>query len=245
MKLSVIVPMYNESSIIGASVRAFDEYLEKNYDDYELIFANDGSTDGCGGEVEEYAKTHPRVKLVGYEKNRGKGCAVRTGMLSACGDIVMFTDCDIAFGVDVIGKVTSFLEQNADKDVVVGSRNLSSDGYEGYTFVRRIASKTYIRILGILGGFKLSDSQCGVKGFSGKAAKQIFSRCETDGFAFDFEVIMTASALGMGIGELPVKVINHRESKVHVFSDAVKMISDVVRIRRRVKKKFKNEKAAR
>ena len=129
--------------------------------------------------------------------------------------------------------------------MVVGSRNLSSDGYEGYTAIRKLASKIYIKVLGILGGFRLSDSQCGVKGFTKEAAHEIFSRCETDGFAFDFEAIMTASYLGYGIGELPVKIINHRESKIHVFSDSLKMLSDVVKIKRRIKKKLKTEKAAR
>ncbi|MBP5208129.1 MAG: glycosyltransferase family 2 protein, partial [Clostridia bacterium] len=166
MRLSVIIPMYNESSIIENSVREFDGYLAEHYDDYELIFADDGSTDGCGEAVKEYALTHPRVRLVGYEKNRGKGCAVRTGILSSTGDTVMFTDCDIAFGVDVIGKMTEFFEKNPQFDMVVGSRNISKDGYEGYTALRRIASKTYIKILGVIGGFRLSDSQCGVKGFT-------------------------------------------------------------------------------
>ena len=245
MRLSVIIPMYNESSIIEDSVREFDGYLAAHYDDYELIFADDGSTDGCGDAVKEYALTHPRVRIVGYEKNRGKGCAVRTGILSSTGDIVMFTDCDIAFGVDVIGKMTEFFEKNPQYDMVVGSRNISKDGYEGYTALRRVASKTYIKILGVIGGFSLSDSQCGVKGFKGDAGRKIFGLCETDGFAFDFEAIMTAGGLGYEIGELPVKVINHRESKVHVFSDAFGMIADVIRIRRRVKRKLKNEQAAR
>lgn len=244
MKLSVIIPMYNESSIIESSVKTFDEYLSKNFDDYELIFSDDGSTDNCGQIVAEYAKDHPNVKLAGYEKNRGKGCAVRTGMLASSGDIALFTDCDIAFGEDVIGRVVKYFEEHPDKQMVVGSRNLSADGYEGYTFIRKLASKIYIKVLGILGGFRLSDSQCGIKGFTGKAAHDIFSRCETDGFAFDFEAIMTASALGYQIGELPVKIINHRESKVHVFSDSFKMLGDVIKIRRRVKKKKKQEKAA-
>lgn len=244
MKLSVIIPMYNESSIIESSVKTFDEYLSKNFDDYELIFSDDGSTDNCGQTVAEYAKDHPNVKLAGYEKNRGKGCAVRTGMLASSGDIALFTDCDIAFGEDVIGRVVKYFEEHPDKQMVVGSRNLSADGYEGYTFIRKLASKIYIKVLGILGGFRLSDSQCGIKGFTGKAAHDIFSRCETDGFAFDFEAIMTASALGYQIGELPVKIINHRESKVHVFSDSFKMLGDVIKIRRRVKKKKKQEKAA-
>ena len=244
MKLSVVIPMYNESSIISDSAVEFDNYLSSNFDDYELVFADDGSTDGCGDAVLEYAKEHKNVRLVRYEKNRGKGCAVRTGLLETDGDIAMFTDCDIAFGVDVIGRVFEYFKNNPDKKMVVGSRNLSADGYEGYTFIRKLASKIYIKVLGVLGGFKLSDSQCGVKGFTKEAAHEIFSRCETDGFAFDFEAIMTASALGYSIGELPVKIINHRESKIHVLSDSFKMIRDVMKIKKRVKKKFKTEKAA-
>ena len=245
MKLSVIIPMYNESSIIKNSVAEFDGYLNDNFDDYELIFADDGSTDGCGDAVLEYAKEHKNVKLCRYEKNRGKGCAVRTGMLRSDGDLAIFTDCDIAFGVGVIGDAVEFFNKNPGVSMVVGSRNLSKDGYEGYTFLRKAASKIYIKVLGILGGFRLSDSQCGIKGFTKKAAHEIFSLCETDGFAFDFEAIMTASELGYKIGELPVKIINHRQSKVHVFSDSLKMISDVIKIRRRVKKRVKTEKAAR
>ena len=236
--------MYNESSIIEGSVKAFDEYLSSHFDDYELIFSDDGSTDNCGQAVLDYAKDHQNVKLCRYEKNRGKGCAVRTGMIQSTGYIAIFTDCDIAFGVDVIGKAVKYFEENPDKQMAVGSRNLSKDGYEGYTFIRKLASKIYIKVLGILGGFRLSDSQCGIKGFTGEAAHEIFKRCETDGFAFDFEAIMTASALGYKIGEIPVKIINHRESKVHVFSDSFKMMADVIRIRKRVKKKQKEEKAA-
>ena len=245
MKLSVIIPMYNEASIVSDSVAAFDKYLSENYDDYELIFSNDGSTDNCAELVSRYAETHGNVRLVGYEKNRGKGCAVRTGMLAAKGDIVMFTDCDIAFGVDVIGRMTEYFKDHPECGMVVGSRTLHKDGYEGYTTLRRLASKTYIKILGILGGFRLSDSQCGVKGFTAEAATRVFSLCETDGFAFDFEAIMTAKGLGYVIGELPVKIINHRESKVNVFRDSFKMIRDVIKIRSRVKAKLKKEKAAR
>ncbi len=237
MKLSVIIPMYNESSIIGSSVQQFNDYLSSNYEDYELIFSNDGSKDDCGDTVAAYAEKDPRVKLVGYEQNRGKGCAVRTGVLASTGDVVVFTDCDIAFGVDAVGRAVEHLSADPDEDMVVGSRNLSGDGYEGYTFIRKLASKTYIKILGLIGGFKLSDSQCGIKGFRGEAARNIFSECETDGFAFDFEVIMLAQAFGYKIGEMPVKIINHRESKVHVMSDAVKMIRDVIKIKKRVKAK--------
>ena len=92
-------------------------------------------------------------------------------------------------------------------------------------------SKAYIKVLCIVGGFKLSDSQCGCKAYKQTAAKDIFSRCKVDGFAFDFESIIWAQKLGFKIIEMPVKIINHRESTVRVFRDTAKMLRDLVRIR--------------
>lgn len=105
--------------------------------------------------------------------------------------------------------------------MVIGSRNLSKDGYAGYTALRRLMSKVYIRVLCFVGGFQLSDSQCGCKGFRREAVQAIFPHCEVDGFAFDFESILWAQKLGVGITEMPVKIINHRESKVRVLRDTV------------------------
>ena len=121
-------------------------------------------------------------------------------------------------------------------DVLVGSRNLSKDGYEGYTFVRKLASKTYIKLLCAMGGLRVSDSQCGCKAFSGAAARAIFSRAEVNGFAFDFEALLLAARLGLSVGELPVKVINHRDSKINLMADAFRMMREVRRIKKRVNK---------
>ena len=118
----------------------------------------------------------------------------------------------------------------------MGSRNLSKDGYEGYTVFRKLASKTYIKVIAVAAGFKLTDSQCGIKGFRADIAKKIFSNCEVDRFAFDLEVIMIATKLGAQIKEMPVKIINHRESTVHVLGDSVKMLRDVYRMKKRIKK---------
>lgn len=233
MKFSLCIPMYNETSVIEATARTLSDYMQKNFDDYEIIFSDDGSRDGSAELVRSLGL--PNVRVVGYEQNRGKGCAVRTGILAATGDVVMFTDADLAYGTEVIREVADIFAKEPT-DVVIGSRNIHPDGYEGYTFIRKIASKTYIKILCIAGGLKLSDSQTGCKAFSAKAAKDIFSRCETDGFAFDFEVILWAQKLGYRFTELPVKIINHRESKVRVLRDAFRMLRDLGKIKKRIKK---------
>jgi dolichyl-phosphate beta-glucosyltransferase len=99
-----------------------------------------------------------------------------------------------------------------------------------------LASKAYIKVIAVAAGFKLTDSQCGIKGFRADIAKKIFSNCEVDRFAFDLEVIMIATKLGAQIKEMPVKIINHRESTVHVLRDSVKMLRDVYRMKKRIKK---------
>ncbi len=235
MKISLVIPMYNESAIVADAVKTFSSYMQKQFQDWELIFVDDGSSDGCGDAVTAAHAQDERIRLCRYTPNRGKGYAVRTGVLAAEGDIIIFTDCDNAYGEEAIGRLAETLETSG-ADIVVGSRNLSKDGYEGYTFLRKIASKAYIKVIAVAAGFRLSDSQCGIKGFRSAVAKTIFSHCEVDRFAFDLEVIMIATKLGAAIGEMPVKIINHRESTVHVVRDSVKMLRDVHRMKKRIKK---------
>ena len=148
----------------------------------------------------------------------------------------MFTDADLAYGTDVIKRYYDKFSELPDTDMLIGSRNISADGYEGYTLLRKIMSKVYIKVLCIVGGFKLTDSQCGCKAFRKETAKEIFSKCEVNGFAFDFEVILFATKLGKKITELPVKIINHRESSVNPIRDSVKMLRDLIKIKKRVRK---------
>ena len=216
---SLIIPMYNEESILPATLQTLHTYMQANFDDYEILFSDDGSTDRSREIVETCGLPH--VRVISYAKNRGKGCAVRQGMLAAKGDVRLFTDCDLAYGTDVIRRLYDMFTSNS-YDIIIGSRNIGKDGYEGYTPLRRLASKTYIKVLCAVGGFKLSDSQCG--------------------FAFDFEAIMTAVALGYSIGEIPVRIVNHRASKVHVFSDSLKMLHDLADIRRRVRARQRSAK---
>lgn len=233
MRISLCVPMYNESSIIASTARELDKYMSEHFgNDYEIIFADDGSRDGSADIVNSLAL--PNVRVEGYEKNAGKGCAVRQGVLATRGDVVLFTDADLAYGVDLIEDAVRILE-GGTHDVLVASRAKHKQGYEGYTFIRKLASKTYIKVLNIFGGIKISDAQCGFKGFKGDVGRKIFSLCKTNNFAFDLEVIMIAQKMKLKIFEMPAKIINHRESKVNVIKDAIRMLKEISKIKKRLK----------
>jgi len=240
MKISVCIPMYNEAQIAADTARtlwtAMDALRREKGWDFEVILADDGSRDNCADRVRNVAEAEhlDGVRMVGYGENKGKGAAVRHAVLSSEGDIVLYTDCDLAYGTDVIGEAAALFTDGVD--AVIGSRRLSDDGYEGYTPLRRLASKVYIKVLCTVGGFKLSDSQCGFKSFRGEAARKIFEKCETNGFAFDFEVLMLASKLGLNIREMPVRIINHRESKVNVLRDSFRMLRDLAKIKIRIRR---------
>lgn len=239
MKVTVCIPMYNEEAIAADCARTLCASMDKGLvpcgDEYEIIFCDDGSRDSCGDRVREVAALCPQIRVIGYSDNRGKGSAVREAVLASVGDIVLYTDCDLAYGTDVILDAVDRMKKNR-YDVLIGSRNLTDDGYDGYNFIRRVASKTYIKVLNICAGFKLSDSQCGFKVFRGDAARKIFSYCESNGFAFDIEALTIAGKLGMIIGEMPVKIVNHRESKINILRDTVKMLKDLRIIKKRVNK---------
>ncbi|MEA4896253.1 MAG: glycosyltransferase [Oscillospiraceae bacterium] len=238
-KISLVIPAYNEAVIIKNTVETTLRFLEGYCSDYELIISDDGSTDGTRRIVESIANEH--LKCVGHFPNRGKGSAVREGMLASGGDIIAYTDADLAYGIEAVGELLDKLDSEGT-DLAIGSRKLHPEGYEDYPFIRLLASRLFSFLTGLLAGFSY-DTQCGLKAFTANAAALVFSRCETDGFAFDFEVMMLAKGKGLSVTQLPVKIINHRESKVAVLSDSIKMFADIIRIRSAVKRRLKGENA--
>mgnify|MGYP003293563538 CR=1 FL=1 len=178
MKISVCIPMYNEGDIcISCAEKLHGEMaglFEKYGWDYEIIFCDDGSSDGCREKIERIATE--KISVVGYGENRGKGSAVREAVKNTSGDIVVYTDCDLAYGTAVIEKAACELTR-CRADMLLGSRNMGNDGYEGYSKRRKIASKIYIKVIAVFAGFRLTDSQCGFKAFKGESARKIFSLC--------------------------------------------------------------------
>lgn len=233
IQFSLVIPMYNEENTVLSTAGALTEYLDSVFPsgDYEVIFVNDGSTDRGAELLSGFG--HPCVRLCSYRDNRGKGCAVRTGIAKARGDVVVYTDCDLAYGTQVISEIAEQLKKSG-ADIVIGSRNIDGSGYKSYTLMRKIMSKAYIKIISLLTGFDHTDSQCGIKCFRAAAAHAVFSECKIDGFAFDLEALIVADVKNYRITEMPVSIINHRErgSKINPLRDAVVMLGDVIRIRR-------------
>ncbi len=240
MKISVVIPMYNEASIVQDTVRQLSEAMQRHMTcgEYEMIFVSDGSTDDCAAKAEAMQTACPALRVLQYAPNRGKGCAVRTGMLAAKGDFVLFTDCDLAYGTDMIFTFYQrFIESGSD--VVIGSRTIGN-GYDGYPLLRKLMSKAYVKLISIAAGFSHSDSQTGIKGFSREAAQAVFSQCEENGFAFDLEALMEADRQRLSVEEVPVRVINHRKSKIRPVHDSLVMLRQVFIIRKRERKKRKH-----
>jgi dolichyl-phosphate beta-glucosyltransferase len=235
MKLSLCIPLYNEEKILKATMDEISAYMKGRFDeDYEVVYIDDGSSDKSLEILKEHADGHTRV--ISYHPNRGKGCAVRTGILEAKGETVIFTDCDLAYGTEIIGSFFDHMTEHPELDALIGSRSRHPEGYEGYTFGRKLLSKGYLRFLSIYGGLGLSDSQSGIKAFRRETAQSVFSLATVDRFAFDLEIILLTRRLGKKIGEYPVKIINHRPSTIHFFRDSMRMLRDVRKIKKRIKK---------
>ncbi len=233
-KISVVIPVYNEEKNISNCLDKLSGYMSSHFEDYEIVIVNDGSTDSTEQIFLTNAGNYANLKMISYTPNKGKGNAVRTGMNAASGDRIVCTDCDLAYGVEVIGEMAKGL---SDYDLVIGSRNLTKEGHKGYNPIRKLASKAYIKLLNLAAGFRHTDSQCGIKAYRGDAARKIFKNCETKGFAFDLEALMIAEKAGYSIGEYPVSIINHSNegSKVRIFRDTRKMLSDLKKIKTHVK----------
>lgn len=235
MLLSVIIPMYNEENVVFETAETLLSRLRRTGYDFEIIFSDDGSVDRTAEIVSAIAAENPEVRLLRSEENKGKGHAVRLGMAESLGDYAVFTDCDLAYGVEVILQVLDKL-RDTNADICIGSRALHPSGYAEYPRFRRIFSKSYVKILKNTASFSYSDAQCGIKGFDRRVCEPLFEGCKVDGFAFDLEILMLADSMGIRVCEIPVRILNHvpENSKVRAVRDAFKMLSDVRTIKKNI-----------
>jgi len=223
-QLSVVVPAYREGRRIGASVLALRAALGEGT---EVIVVDDGSPDETGAAAKEAG-----AEVIRLPVNKGKGAAVRTGVLAARGAAVVFTDADLSYAPSQIERVHAELERGAD--VVLGSRrHVGTTTLVRAGRVREISGRVFNLFTRLVLPRRFGDTQCGLKGFRREAAQAIFQRATVDGFAFDVEVLWLAAHLGYSIVEVPVELDSAPGSTVRLSRDVMRMLRDLVRIRRR------------
>jgi dolichyl-phosphate beta-glucosyltransferase len=241
MDLSIVIPAFNESEKIGSDIEAAAVFLRANNLKGEIVVVDDGSTDGTS---ETARSTEPSLaegtslRVIRCEAQKGKGCAVRTGMKETQGEYVMFADsgCCVPYGNALLGLE---MLKSGDCDIAHGSRKLiKSDVKKAQPRHRRICAKLFRwalkRLLTLPAG--LSDTQCGFKVYQGETARQLYGQCFSDGFMFDIEVILRAQRGGYRIKEFPVEWVCDVDSRLSVVRTGLPVLRELITIKRRLAK---------
>jgi dolichyl-phosphate beta-glucosyltransferase len=231
--ISVVFPLFNEEERLEKGLTGTLSFLEHYGKPFEIILINDGSTDNTEDILNIIRKTDERILVCSESYNHGKGYAVKKGIEKASGEFIIFTDIDLSTPIHQIENLISILGNGVD--IVVGSR--PSTYTKPYPFLRRLISELGTIIIHII--FRniksISDTQCGFKGFTNRAAKKIFPLVTTDGFGFDIEVLLIARKLNMKIAELPIEWSWDNRSKLlpvrHSFSFLKDMFNILVRMK--------------
>ncbi|HXG23504.1 MAG TPA: dolichyl-phosphate beta-glucosyltransferase [Chthonomonadales bacterium] len=228
--LSVVVPAFNEEARIGASLKKMLAYFDGRGYEYDILVVDDGSTDGTREIVEAAIQEHPNLRILHYDGNRGKGYAVRYGMLQATGNFVLFSDADLATPIEEEQKLFDAIRQGAD--IAIGSRDIPGSKLERrQSILREMGGKLFNRCVQWIAVPGIRDTQCGFKLFTRAAAHNIFSRCEIDNFSFDVEVLYLGRLLGYKIVEVPVRWAHQEGSKVRFLRDGLRMLRTLCCIR--------------
>ncbi len=234
MNLSIIIPAFNEELLIESTVESISEFLEKNFDVSEIIIVNDGSTDNTKSIIENLiAKNNGKInlKLVNSKRNRGKGYSIKQGMIQSTGEVRIFMDADLPFSLVVIKKIFKRIMNGSD--IVIGDRNNPQSELVNVHPVRKLAGYVYSVFVRLVVSGGITDTQCGLKGFSDEAARFIFSRTTIDGFGFDVEVLRIGQKKPFSISKLPVRMVNNRlDSRVHLIKDSLLMLWNLVVIKK-------------
>ncbi len=229
MQISLIIPAYNEEKNILRTLKKLKLFLKNEKDKWEILIINDGSTDNTLKILKNYKPKF--FKIISYKKNKGKGFAVKKGVKQATGDYMCFTDSDLAYSFDNLKNLLSYLK---DFDVVIGSRNLETDNHENISTLRRIFGKGFNILSNIILGYRIKDTQCGLKVFKKEAAKSLFSKQTLNGWGFDTEILYLAKKKKYKIKEARAMVLKRygtQGSKINFLKDPIKMFLDLLKIR--------------
>lgn len=233
MKLSVVVPAFNEARRILPSLHRVFSYLQSEPYDYEVLVVDDGSTDATAAVVQEHFGEQATLRLLSYTPNRGKGYAVRYGAHRAEGERVLLTDADLSTPIEELPKLMAALDRGFD--LAIGSRALpDSDVRKRQNLLRERAGKLFNWWVRLVVGLPFRDTQCGFKLFQRDRLAPVWPHLSVDRFAFDVELLAVALALGRKVIEVPVVWMNVPDSTVSLWR-GLEAYAEVWRIRKHVR----------
>ncbi|GLZ36706.1 glycosyl transferase [Actinokineospora sp. NBRC 105648] len=225
--VSVVIPAYNEEWRILPTIGAIATHMSTRGQPWELIIADDGSTDSTISLVRDLRFAN--LRLLVAERNRGKGSAVRRGVLAARGELVLFADADQSTPIEQFDRLAALVGEGFD--IVAGSRGADGAAVSGKSLTRRVLSRGLRAVVSRGFGITVSDTQCGFKLFTQDAARALFSTQLVDGFSFDLEVLYLAHHLGYRVAEVPVEWIDAPGSTVDAAKVSAQFLRDLLVIR--------------
>lgn len=231
--ISVVVPCYRESAVITSTLSTLSAYLTQHFERFELVVVTDGSPDDTREKVQQFGQTYPNIPLtlISFQKNHGKGAAVREGVLSSRYDLILFIDADLTIPIEELEK---FLPSMQSSDIAIGSRLVPGSIFEEKApWYRTVLARGFhlLQIL-LLGNFEYSDTQCGFKLFKKDVARTLFEKISIKRFAFDAELLFLAKKMNFSIAVLPVTIKKDaRNTNVDTLRDPINMFGALIRIR--------------
>ncbi len=229
-KYSIVIPAYNEERRLPPTLEAVLVFLRDHEWDAEVIVVNDGSSDRTAQLVREFAARAPQIRLIENPGNRGKGFAVRNGMLHALGDFVMFTDADLSSPIAEAQALADAIAAGAD--VAIGSRWLDKSRQTlRQPLYRRFFGRCFNAVTRAVMHLPFADTQCGFKAFTREAAQTCFQLQTIEGWGFDPEILFIALKRGYKVKEIPVNWAHDERTKMSYFRDGMHMLRELAQIR--------------
>lgn len=236
--VSIVVPAFNESERLGATIERILTYVRDRKFEAEMIVVDDGSTDSTAEVARDAAAGFPETptKVVRYEQNRGKGYAVKTGLIAAAADVALFSDADLSTPIEEMPKLVDPIK-SGEYDVTIGSRAIDRSLIGTHqSWTREQGGRVVNFVIRTMSGLGIADTQCGFKAFNMVRFRPLLDVMTVDRFGFDVEFLFVAKYHDLRIAEIPVRWNDVAGSKVSVVRDTLRMFRELSQIRNNARK---------